>query len=81
MKVYDFVMEQLQKKYEIKNTEDIENFNYVESGYIDSMGIIQFIVAIEDEFSIEFTDEELSEPEFKTVGGVVRMIEKKLGQL
>lgn len=77
MNVSDFVMNLLQKKYAIKQTEDIENFNYVESGFIDSMGIIQFIVALEDEFSIEFTDDELNDPEFKTIGGVIRIIEGK----
>lgn len=77
MSVADFVMNLLQKKYSINQTEDMESFNYVESGYIDSMGIVQFIVALEDEFSIEFTDEDLNTPEFKTIGGVIQIIEEK----
>lgn len=81
MRVADFVLDLLQKKYSIDQTENIEEFNYVESGFIDSMGIVQFIVALEDEFSIQFSDEELSDPAFKTVGGVIEIIEKKLNSI
>ena len=77
MDVSEYVMQLLQRKYELPQLEDMGNFNYVESGYIDSMGIIQFIAELEDEFSIEFTDEELISPEFKTIGGIVRLIEEK----
>ena len=54
--------------------------NYVESGYVDSMGLIQFIATIEDEFSIEFEDEELENPEIKVVGKLIELIERKMGE-
>lgn len=78
MNVSECVINLLQKKYELKETENLDEFNYVESGYIDSIGIIQFIAELESEFSIEFTDDEISSPEFKTVGGIIKIIEKKL---
>ncbi len=78
MDVLGFVADLLEKKYEVEGMGDPDSFNYVESGYVDSLGIIQFIAELEDEFSIEFSDDEIASEEFKTVGGVSRIIEGKL---
>jgi len=52
--------------------------NYVDSGYIDSLGLIQFIATLEDEFNIAFTDEELASSDIKVVGKLVDIISRKL---
>lgn len=78
MDVLAFVLGQLQKKYTIDQKIDINTLNYVESGYVDSLGIIQFIVEIENEFGIEFSDAELAAPSFKVVGELVKLIERKM---
>ncbi|WP_127015404.1 acyl carrier protein [Anoxybacter fermentans] len=78
MNVSDFIINRLQQKYTIDKNIDIETLNYVESGYIDSLGIIKFIVEIEDEFGIEFSDEEIADPSFKTVGGLIKLVERKV---
>lgn len=78
MKVSDFVISRLQKKYTIDDSIDMETLNYVESGYVDSLGIIQFMVELEDEFGIEFTDEELADPAFKIVGELIKLVERKV---
>jgi acyl carrier protein len=52
--------------------------NYVESGYVDSLGFIQFIATIEDEFAIEFTSEEMANPELNVVGTLIELIESKI---
>lgn len=43
----------------------------------DSLGQVALIVAVEDYFDIEFTDEEYAE--FDSVPGLVALIEAKLG--
>ena len=78
MKIDETVMSLLQKKYSFSPDVDLDHFNYIESGFVDSIGIIQFIAELEDIFSIEFTDEETMSPEFSTVGGVIRIIEEKV---
>lgn len=78
MKVSDFILTTLQKKYTIDKNIDIDTLNYVESGYVDSLGIIQFIVEIEDEFGIVFTDEEVADPSFKIVGELINLVERKV---
>lgn len=78
--VKEFVTEYIQREYTVADDIDIMTLNYVESGYVDSMGLIQFIATIEDEFSIEFEDEDLENPEIKIVGKLIELIERKMGE-
>lgn len=73
----EFIVDYLQREYNLPEDIDLESFNYVESGYVDSLGLIQFITTVEDEYSIEFTDEELQNPKLKTIGGLIEMIQAK----
>lgn len=77
-RVRDYVMETLQREYSFKKGVDVDSLNYVEEGYMDSLGIVQFIGEIEDEFAIVFTDEELASESFRIVGELINMIESKL---
>ncbi len=52
---------------EAKLEEDLE---------IDSLGIVEVVMAFEDEFSIEIDDEELTD--VKTVGQAVNLLHSKL---
>lgn len=74
----EFIVNYLQREYELPKGIDILKFNYVESGYIDSFGLIQFIATLEDEYQIEFTDAELQNPEIKTIGGLMKIMSEKL---
>lgn len=78
MNIADFIIGKLQKKYSIGKDIDIETLNYVESGYVDSLGIIKFVYEIEDEFGIEFSDTELADPSFRIVGELIKLIERKV---
>lgn len=73
-----FVLSALQKKHSIDESVDVFSLNYVESGYVDSLGIIQFVCEIEDEFGITFSDEEISSSSFHIVGELINLIERKL---
>lgn len=76
--IKEFVTEYIQREYTVAEDVDIMTLNYIEAGYIDSMGLLQFIATIEDEFNISFTDEEMSSPDIKVVGSLITMIEKKV---
>ncbi|MNJ68287.1 acyl carrier protein [compost metagenome] len=80
MKIEDFILRALQKKYTIDQSIDLKTLNYVEGGYVDSLGIIQFVCEIEDEFDINFSDEELASPSFQIVGELIKLIESKILQ-
>ncbi|PNV59280.1 hypothetical protein C0033_24790 [Clostridium sp. chh4-2] len=73
----EFIIDYLQREYTLPDGIELDTFNYIESGYVDSFGLIQFIATIEDEYNIEFTDEDLQNPELKTVGGLIKIMESK----
>lgn len=79
-KVREYVLDALQREYSFKEGVDIDKINYVEEGYMDSLGLLRFIGELEDEFSIEFTDEELFSSSFRVVGELISMIEEKVGK-
>ena len=74
MKTKDFILEDLQKEYDIEGLENIDRLNFVEEGYITSLGIIQFVIALEEQFGIEPE----SSDDFKIVGKLVAMVERKI---
>ncbi len=77
-KVKEFIVDYIQREYTIPESVDIMNLNYVEEGYIDSLGLIQFIASVEDEFGIFFSDDELSGEDVKVVGRMVDLIVDKM---
>ena len=76
--VREFIIDRLQREYSFKEGINIDEINYIEEGYMDSIGLIQFIGEVEDEFGIEFTDEELESQSFRIVGEFISLVESKL---
>ena len=75
--IKEFVLDYLQREYTLE-AEDVMNLNFVETGYVDSFGLLTFILALEEEFGISFTDDELQDPNFKVVGSLVEIVERKV---
>lgn len=76
--VKEFVTEYIQREYTVPEDVDIMTLNYIEAGYIDSMGYIQFISTIEDEFDIEFEVEDIENPDMRIVGKLIDFINRKI---
>ncbi len=53
-------------------------YRYLDSGHIDSISLIHFIAAIEDEFDIELTPEDTQSDEFRFVGGLGSLISARI---
>lgn len=49
----------------------------IESGRLDSLGILKLVSAIEEKFGINVCDEELIPENFQTVDDIMRLIESK----
>lgn len=61
------------------NTEEERlSCSYLDTGIIDSMGIVLMITEFEERFGILFDAEELQSHEFQTIGGLIGIIERKL---
>lgn len=78
--IKDFVTEYIQREYTVPEDVDIMTLNYIEAGYIDSMGFIQFVSTIEDEFDIEFEVEDIENPDMKIVGKLINFISAKVAE-
>lgn len=76
--IKEFVTEYIQREYTVPEDKDIMTLNFIEEGYIDSMGYIQFISTIEDEFGIEFEVEDIENPDMRIVGKLIEFITNKL---
>ncbi len=51
-----------------------------EHGYLDSLGVVRLIEFLESTYSIAFTDEELFDPVFTTIDGIVGIMVAHLGR-
>lgn len=49
-----------------------------EEGLLDSMGAIELLVAIEDDFGVSIAPTEVPRDEMNTVGKIVQQVEKRL---
>lgn len=51
--------------------------NYLEKGWIDSMQFITLISSVEDEFGVEFSNDEFQDRAFATIAGLSHIIAQK----
>lgn len=52
----------------------------LEGGVIDSLGLMQLVGFLENEFDIEIDDADIRVDHFRSVGDIVRMVERISGQ-
>lgn len=77
MRVIDFLRNYLNEIKPIKmDDNEFLKYRYLDN-HLDSFGIIQFIMAIEDEFNITLLPEDTESEEFRTIEGLIKIIESK----
>jgi acyl carrier protein len=50
------------------------------NGIVDSLGLMQLVAFLEEEFEIEVDDSDISKEHFSTVGHIGRLVGTKIGQ-
>jgi acyl carrier protein len=78
--IRQFIVKSIGKKAKLPRYIDIDSLNYIDSGYVDSLGIIKFVADIEAAYDIEISDSDIESPEFRTVGGLISIICSKLNR-
>jgi acyl carrier protein len=70
----DFVYKKfpLAKKQSVKNSDPL-----LDSGIIDSLGILDLVAFIEKEFGVHVSDEELMPENFQTVDALAAFVQQK----
>ena len=76
--IRQFVIKSIEKRTKLPKGIDIDSFNYIDTGYVDSLGIIKFVADIESTYDIEISDSDIESAEFRSVGGLVSIINRKL---
>ena len=77
-KIRQVILDFVEREYKLPENVDYDTFDFVENGFVDSMGMVQFVTILEDEFDIEFSAEELLSSDFRTVSGLEKLIESKI---
>jgi acyl carrier protein len=75
--IKQFIIKTLEKRGKLPQNTDIDLFNYINSGYIDSMALIKFVVELESQFDIDISENDIISSEFKTIGGLTSLINLK----
>lgn len=77
--ILQFIYESLNQRTPLpyENPEELLDVNYVEEGLVDSLGLLQFILEIEDEFQIEFTEEEMLDVTIMNIQQLINTIQIK----
>ena len=78
--IYDVIVSLLEKRGPLQGNSDqeIRDYRYLDAGHVDSLNIIQFILEIEESFGISLSAEDTQSDEFRTIGGVITLVERKL---
>lgn len=75
--IREFIVNYIEKKGKLPKNINFDEFDYITNGYIDSMGLIKFVVALEEKFNIELSEEDIMAQKFRTINGLVNTIYEK----
>jgi len=68
------------KAWVFRNEDEIrdiaEDQNYFEQGLVDSFGLMELIVAVENQFSIKFLEKHYQDERFSTLKGLAEIIQE-----
>ena len=56
------------------------DFDYIDGVLLDSFGIVEMVTEIEGQLGIEFSTDDFQSPQFRTIGGLIEIIERRRGQ-
>jgi len=53
---------------------------YLDEGVLDSMGMVELVLELERLYGIHFEPEDMQSEEFRTIGGLVAIVERLVAQ-
>ena len=78
-RIYEVLVSLLEKRGPLQGNSDqeIRDYRYLDAGHVDSLNIMQFILEIEESFDISLLAEDTQSDEFRTIGGIITLVERK----
>ena len=79
-KILKLIVEFLEKRGQLpKKRKELLNYSYLENGHIDSFGMVQLLMTLEDEFEVDLQQKNWRDMGFaKTVGGLVDLVDLRI---
>jgi acyl carrier protein len=77
MQIREFILEKfpLARKHQLKDSDTL-----LESGILDSLGVLDLVNFLEREFSVGVVDDELIPENFQTIDRISAFVESKTGR-
>jgi acyl carrier protein len=72
----DFVQDELARGNELKGLSLTDNL--IETGILDSLGIMKLILFMEEKLSVKITDEDLIPENFQSIQTINSLVQKKM---
>ncbi|MCI5136831.1 MAG: acyl carrier protein [Candidatus Electrothrix sp. AR1] len=76
--ITEFIIMLLERKKPMPKNNNIEKLNFYESGHVDSLGMMKFIVQIEEKYDIEISESDMMKDDFVTIEGIVNLLHDKI---
>ena len=78
--IFNFIVSLLEKHGPVSGKDEMEKLTYrfLETGHIDSFTLNEFIIEIEDQFSIAMSPEDMQSEEFRSIGGLIEIIKNRI---
>ena len=77
--IVNYLKYHARKKFPSGTEEELLGCYYLEAGLLDSVGVVEMILEFEDTFGIRLDPDQLRSNEFRTIGGLIRIIETLVG--
>jgi acyl carrier protein len=79
-KIFNFIVSLLERHGPISVISDDERmaYRYLDVAHIDSFGLNEFILEIEDKFDVTLSPDDTQSEAFRSVGGLVELIENRI---
>lgn len=56
------------------------SIDYLESGLLTLLEIVEFVAQLEDRFGMQFSEAQMQDPRFSTIGGIAELVAAATGE-
>lgn len=77
IQIEDFIVRHIADRRGLESDEIRRDVDLFEHGYIDSLGVFNMMLSLEDEFGVRFIEDDLVDPQINTVCGLAAIIAGK----
>jgi acyl carrier protein len=76
-RIKDFIKEEILFE---DTTAELNDDTQLLNGVMDSLGLMQLVAFLEEEFDVEIDDADMTADHFRTVGDIEQLVNQKVGQ-